>query len=50
MPTKIIFDTDPGVDDAAALLFLNACRTVDLVGITTIFGNADIDTVTRNAL
>ncbi|BCH25363.1 nucleoside hydrolase [Mesorhizobium sp. L-8-10] len=50
MPTKVIFDTDPGVDDAAALLFLNACRTVDLVGITTVFGNADIDTVTRNAL
>lgn len=50
MPSKIIFDTDPGVDDAAALLFLNACRAVDLVGITTVFGNADIDAVTRNAL
>lgn len=50
MPAKVIFDTDPGVDDAAALLFLNACRAVDLIGITTVFGNADIDAVTRNAL
>lgn len=49
MPIKLIFDTDPGVDDAAALLFLNACKNVDLAGITTVFGNADIDTVTRNA-
>lgn len=49
MPIKLIFDTDPGVDDAAALLFLNACRSIDLLGITTVFGNADIETVTRNA-
>lgn len=47
---KVIFDTDPGVDDAAALLFLNAYPSVTLLGITTVFGNADIDTVTRNAL
>ncbi|CAN7671137.1 nucleoside hydrolase [Phyllobacterium sp. LjRoot231] len=50
MRTKVIFDTDPGVDDSAALLFLNATPHVDLVGITTMFGNSDIDTVTRNAL
>jgi inosine-uridine nucleoside N-ribohydrolase len=50
MPIKLIFDTDPGVDDAAALLFLNACKSIKLLGITTVFGNADIETVTRNAL
>ena len=49
MPIKLIFDTDPGVDDAAALLFLNACKAIDLVGITTVFGNAGIEAVTRNA-
>lgn len=48
--TKVVFDTDPGVDDAAALLFLAACPNIRLIGITTVFGNADIETVTRNAL
>lgn len=49
-PTKILFDTDPGVDDAMALVLLARHSDVDLVGITTVFGNADIDIVTRNAL
>lgn len=47
---KVIFDTDPGVDDAMALLFLHEHPEIDLVGITTIFGNASIETTTRNAL
>ena len=47
---KVLFDTDPGVDDAMALLFLHRHPAVDLVGITTVFGNAEIDVTTRNAL
>ncbi|MQW68409.1 nucleoside hydrolase [Sinorhizobium medicae] len=47
---KVIFDTDPGVDDAMALLFLHRHPAIDLVGITTVFGNASIETTTRNAL
>jgi len=47
---KVIFDTDPGVDDAMALLFLERHPDVDLIGITTAFGNASIETTTRNAL
>lgn len=50
MGHKIIIDTDPGVDDAAALLFAHNHPDIDLVGITTIFGNASIEEVTRNAL
>ncbi|PVA06618.1 nucleoside hydrolase [Thalassorhabdomicrobium marinisediminis] len=50
MTRKIIFDTDPGVDDAAALLLAHRHPALDLIGVTTIFGNADIDDVTRNAL
>ncbi len=50
MPLKILFDTDPGVDDAMALLFLHRHAAVDLVGVTTVFGNAEIDITTRNAL
>ncbi|MCF1471287.1 nucleoside hydrolase [Agrobacterium vitis] len=47
---KVIFDTDPGVDDAMALLFLHHHADIDLLGITTVFGNATIETTTRNAL
>ena len=47
---KIIFDTDPGIDDAMALLFIEASPALDLVAVTTVFGNADIETTTRNAL
>jgi inosine-uridine nucleoside N-ribohydrolase len=47
---KIIYDTDPGVDDAMALLLLARHQRVELIGVTTVFGNADIATTTRNAL
>ena len=47
---KVIFDTDPGVDDAMALLFLHRHPEIDLIGITTVFGNASVETTTRNAL
>lgn len=50
MTRKIIFDTDPGVDDATALLLIDRHPALELVALTTIFGNADIDSVTRNAL
>ena len=47
---KVIFDTDPGIDDAMALLFLAAHPDVELLGVTTTFGNGTIETTTRNAL
>ena len=47
---RVILDTDPGVDDAMALRFLTRRPELELVGLTTVHGNADIDTVTRNAL
>ena len=49
-PTKVIFDTDPGIDDAMALLFIAKSPALQLVGITTVLGNAGIETTTRNAL
>ena len=49
-PTKVIFDTDPGVDDAMALLFLHLHPAIDLVGVTTVLGNATIEQTTFNAL
>ncbi|WP_394209292.1 nucleoside hydrolase [Enterovibrio calviensis] len=50
MKTKIILDTDPGIDDAMAILFAEANPNVELVALTTVFGNAEIDISTRNAL
>jgi purine nucleosidase len=47
---KVIFDTDPGIDDAMALLLLARHPDIELIGVTTVFGNATIDTTTRNAL
>ncbi|MBJ3783195.1 nucleoside hydrolase [Devosia sediminis] len=47
---KVIFDTDPGIDDAMALLYLSKLPEIELLGITTVVGNADLETTTRNAL
>lgn len=47
---KIIIDTDPGVDDAMAILYAVCQPEIDLVGLTTIFGNVTTDVATRNAL
>ncbi|KGE00668.1 MULTISPECIES: nucleoside hydrolase [Rhizobium/Agrobacterium group] len=46
---KVIFDTDPGVDDAMALLFLHRHPEIDLLGVTTVFGNVPLELTTRNA-
>ncbi|MCM5556363.1 nucleoside hydrolase [Pleomorphomonas sp. JP5] len=46
----VIFDTDPGIDDAMALLFLKAQPSLKLAAVTTVFGNAETEVTTRNAL
>lgn len=50
MVQKIILDTDPGIDDAMAIVFAEASPEIELVGITTVYGNATIDNGTNNAL
>lgn len=47
---KVILDTDPGIDDAMAILFALRSPALDVLGITTVFGNADTDVGTANAL
>ena len=42
MKKNVIFDTAPGMDDAMATLFAQASRKIDLLGITTVFGNASV--------
>lgn len=47
---KVIFDTDIGIDDAMALLFLHFAPDVELQAIVTGYGNASVEQTTRNAL
>ena len=47
---KIILDADVGIDDAMAILFATQSPEIELLGITTGFGNASIEDSTRNAL
>lgn len=47
---QVIFDTDIGIDDAMALLFLHYSDDVQLRAVVTGFGNASVDNTTRNAL
>ena len=47
---KVIYDTDPGVDDAMALYFALAHPAIELLGITTTFGNVTVEQAASNAL
>lgn len=46
---KIIIDTDPGHDDALALLLAIKSKRFDVLAVTTVAGNAQIEKVTQNA-
>ena len=48
--TKIIIDTDPGIDDAMAIHLAFADKRLSVVGLTCIFGNVNQEQATRNAL
>ena len=50
MARKIIIDTDPGVDDAMAIFFALCSPELDVIGLTTIFGNVHTTLATTNAL
>ena len=46
---KIIIDTDPGQDDAAAIMLALASPELDVVAITTVAGNVPLALTSRNA-
>lgn len=50
MARKIIIDTDPGVDDTMAIFFALRSPELELVGLTSIFGNVTTELATTNAL
>jgi inosine-uridine nucleoside N-ribohydrolase len=47
---QVIYDTDPGVDDAMALYYALAHPEIDVVGVTTTFGNVSVAQAAENAL
>lgn len=50
MARKIIIDTDPGQDDAAAIMLaFGSPDEVELLGITTVAGNVPLSYTSRNA-
>lgn len=50
MVKKIVIDTDPGVDDSLAIFVALNSPELEVLGLTTIFGNAVTTTCTENAL
>ena len=49
-PKRIIIDTDPGIDDAMAILLALASPEVQLEGLTIVHGNCSLQAGTENAL
>ncbi len=49
MPRKIIIDTDPGQDDAMAILLALASPELEVVGITAVAGNVPLALTQKNA-
>lgn len=49
MSHRVILDTDPGVDDAMAIALCVAHPDIELLALTTVFGNVSVDQSTRNA-
>lgn len=50
LPRRIVLDTDPGIDDALAILLAVASPEVDLAAVTVTGGNCPLNQGVRNAL
>lgn len=50
MSVPTIIDSDPGVDDAVALMLAAASPELQLLAVTTVFGNVGVEVATANAL
>lgn len=49
MPSAVLIDTDPGIDDAVALALAARLDAIEVVAVTTSHGNTDVARATRNA-
>src|SRR4051794_21559258 len=50
MPRPIIIDTDPGIDDAVAILLALASPELDVLSLVAVAGNLPLAATARNAL
>jgi purine nucleosidase len=50
MPRPIIIDTDPGIDDAVAILLALASPELEVLGLVAVAGNLPLAATVRNAL
>jgi purine nucleosidase len=46
---KVVWDMDPGIDDALALILALRSPEIQVVGITTVAGNASVEMTSANA-
>jgi inosine-uridine nucleoside N-ribohydrolase len=49
VPIPVIIDTDPGIDDALALALALRAPELDVLAVSTVYGNAPAAVTTRNA-
>ncbi|MCL4458531.1 MAG: nucleoside hydrolase [Chloroflexi bacterium] len=47
---RVIIDTDPGIDDTAAIFFALSSGQLQVEALTTVYGNVEIEQCSRNAL
>src|SRR5262245_42341199 len=47
---RLLIDTDPGIDDALALVLALTSTSAEVMAISTVAGNVDVDQATTNAL
>lgn len=47
---KVIIDTDTGADDASALILAAKSENIEILGVTVLEGNVDLEQSTKNAL
>ena len=50
MPKRILIDTDPGIDDALAILLALASPELAVEGLSTVHGNCSLERATTNSL
>lgn len=50
MKTKVILDVDTGIDDAIGIILAATAPEIELLGITTVSGNIDLESATINTL
>lgn len=50
MKKKVILDVDTGIDDAIGIILAATAPEIELLGITTVSGNIDLESATQNTL